>query len=54
VGSLREVQDGGGDRFYRDGSRVFVKLTDSGDSSVDPDFSQAGAAVFGTRYFNML
>jgi hypothetical protein len=54
VGSLKEVQDGGGDRYYREGQRLYIKLTDEGDASVDPDFFQAGAAVFGMRYFNML
>ncbi len=53
VGSLKQVEDGSGDRFFFDGRRVFIKMTDEGDSSVDPDFREGGAAVHGTRYFNM-
>lgn len=51
--SLKEVEDGSGDRFFFDGRRVFIKMTDEGDPSVDPDFREAGAVVYGTRYFNM-
>ncbi|KAJ9518721.1 hypothetical protein QJQ45_018693 [Haematococcus lacustris] len=42
-----------GELFFFDGRRLYIKLTDPGDASVDPTFSADGASVPGARYFSL-